>query len=95
VDRICGPVLGVVARRIAASLFRRRIGAIEISRGVKPEDLGEAITSKLADPYMFMLIAAMGQLAFAIAGSLPAYDRPNRFVNVSPGQSHIRYGAST
>ena len=64
-------------------LFQAVLGAVlailELNSGVKPEELGGVILDRLTSPYVFILMIAAGQLAFGLAGFLPAFWSPLPF----------------
>ena len=55
------------------------VAIIELHRGVKPEELGEVVMDRLTYPYVFIMMIAAGQLAFGLAGFLPAFWSPLTF----------------
>ncbi len=81
--RVWTVFLAVGLALFLAILFQACFGAvlamIELSRGVKPAELGEVIVDRLMSPYVMISMMAMGQLAFAMAGILPALWSPEPF----------------
>ncbi len=60
---------------ILAIAFQAIIGivlaVVELSAGTTPEDIGDVITNRLAEPLWFIVMIVLGQLAFAIACLIP------------------------
>lgn len=68
-------ILAVVLQAVVAIA----IAVIEITRGVEPDAIGERLMSIMTDPYGFIVMAAMGQVAFGIGALVPARLSPEPF----------------
>ncbi len=74
-------------------VFFAALAFVELSRGVRPADLGDLIIDKLVAPYMMISMMAVGQLAMGIGGILPAMWSPEPFrerVGLSTARPSLR-----
>jgi membrane protease YdiL (CAAX protease family) len=65
-------LIGIVLALIFQITFAVVVAIVEVSFGVEPARLTEAIASRLASPYIFIALLISGPLAFGLAGFVPA-----------------------
>lgn len=71
--------LALVLAILLQVIFVIVLAIVEAGRGVKPEELGDAIADRLTSPFVLISLIATGQLAFGLAGFLAALWSPEPF----------------
>jgi len=78
--RVWTVFVALLAAIVAAGIFQAvavvALVSIEIAQGATAKAATEELPAKLTTPAMFMLLAACGQLAFALAVAVPAWLSP-------------------